>query len=53
MITEKVSAGKKLKVHSLIDKVYHPTNLEMAWKKVKANGGAGGKMGFTWTISKR
>lgn len=42
MITEKVSAGKKLKVHSLIDKVYHPTNLEMAWKKVKANGGAGG-----------
>lgn len=42
MMAEKVSAGKKLKVHSLIDKVYHPTNLEMAWKKVKANGGAGG-----------
>lgn len=42
MVTEKVSAGQKLKVHSLIDKVYHPTNLETAWKKVKANGGAGG-----------
>ena len=42
MITEKVSTGIKLKVHSLIDKVYHPTNLEMAWRKVKANKGAGG-----------
>jgi RNA-directed DNA polymerase len=42
MTTEKVSTGKKLKVHSLIDKVYHPTNLEMAWQKVKANHGAGG-----------
>lgn len=30
------------KVHSLIDKVYHPTNVELAWKKVKANKGAGG-----------
>jgi len=30
------------KVHSLIDKVYHRTNLEMAWKTVKANGGSGG-----------
>lgn len=42
MITEKVSTGVKLKVHSLIDKVYHPTNLQMAWVKVKANKGAGG-----------
>ena len=42
MMTEKVSTGIKLKVHSLIDKVYHPTNLERAWKKVKANKGAGG-----------
>ncbi len=30
------------KVHSLIDKVYHPTNLKMAWKQVKRNKGAGG-----------
>ena len=30
------------KVHSLIDKVYHPTNIELAWKKVKSNKGAGG-----------
>ena len=42
MTAERVSAGKQLKVHSLIDKVYHPTNLGMAWKKVKANGGTGG-----------
>ncbi len=41
-MTEKVSTGKKLKVHSLIDKVYHPTNLAMAWKRVKENRGAGG-----------
>lgn len=30
------------KVHSLIDKVYHPTNMELAWRKVKSNKGAGG-----------
>jgi hypothetical protein len=30
------------KAHSLIDKVYKRKNLEMAWKKVKANRGAGG-----------
>jgi len=30
------------KVHSLIDKVYHTTNLEMAWKQVRSNKGAGG-----------
>jgi group II intron reverse transcriptase/maturase len=30
------------KVHSLIDKVYKRKNLEMAWEKVKANGGSGG-----------
>ena len=30
------------KVHSLVDKVYKQKNLEMAWKKVKANKGAGG-----------
>lgn len=30
------------KAHSLIDKVYKRKNLELAWKKVKANKGAGG-----------
>ncbi len=30
------------KVHSLVDKIYHPENLHVAWKKVKANRGSGG-----------
>jgi RNA-directed DNA polymerase len=30
------------KVHSLVDKVYKLKNLELAWKKVKRNKGAGG-----------
>lgn len=30
------------KVHSLVDKVYHPTNLKLAWEKVKSNRGSGG-----------
>lgn len=30
------------KVHSLIDKVYQRKNLEMAWDRVRANGGSGG-----------
>jgi len=30
------------KVHSLVDKIYHPENLREAWKKVKANRGSGG-----------
>lgn len=34
--------GTVRKVHSLIDKVYHPTNLELAWQLVKANRGSGG-----------
>jgi RNA-directed DNA polymerase len=37
-----VGAVKRTKVHSLIDKVYSKTNLQMAWEKVKANRGAGG-----------
>ena len=32
----------KFKVHSLIDKVYKPLNLYIAWEKVKANKGSGG-----------
>jgi RNA-directed DNA polymerase len=35
------------KVHSLIDKVYRRKNLQLAWEKVKANGGAGGIDGQT------
>ena len=30
------------KVHSLIDKIYKPKNLEIAWDRVRANHGAGG-----------
>ena len=30
------------KIHSLIDKVYKRKNLEIAWKKVRSNRGAGG-----------
>ena len=33
--------GEK-KVHSLVDKVYKPKNLALAWDKVKRNRGAGG-----------
>lgn len=32
----------KRKFHSLIDKVYAPSNLLLAWEKVRANRGAGG-----------
>jgi group II intron reverse transcriptase/maturase len=39
---KEVSTEKKIKVHSLIDKVYSLTNLKIAWEKVKANKGAGG-----------
>ena len=33
--------GEK-KFHSLVDKVYKQKNLELAWDKVRRNGGAGG-----------
>jgi len=39
---EQVSAIKRMKVHSLIDKVYKLSNLQLAWKKVRENRGAGG-----------
>ncbi len=38
--------GEK-KVHSLVDKVYKQKNLELAWEKVKRNGGSGGIDGQT------
>ncbi|WHX50065.1 group II intron reverse transcriptase/maturase [Paenibacillus woosongensis] len=34
--------GTVKKIHSLIDKVYHPTNLRKAWETVRANNGSGG-----------
>jgi RNA-directed DNA polymerase len=39
---EQVSTIERTKVHSLIDKVYKLSNLQLAWKKVKENQGAGG-----------
>ena len=41
-------AGDK-KVHSLVDKVYKRKNLELAWVRVKRNGGAGGVDGQNLT----
>lgn len=38
--------GTVKKVHSLIDKVYHQTNLKLAWEAVKANKGSGGVDGI-------
>jgi len=35
------------KVHSLVDKVYSPKNLELAWYRVKRNKGAGGVDGVS------
>jgi group II intron reverse transcriptase/maturase len=39
---ETVGTIKSVKVHSLIDKVYKMSNLNLAWKKVKENRGVGG-----------
>ncbi len=35
----KASHGNK--VHSLVDRIYHPGNLRLAWEKVKSNRGSG------------
>ena len=29
------------KVHSLVDKIYYPDNLRLAWEKMRANRGSG------------
>ncbi|WP_411679762.1 hypothetical protein [Clostridium thailandense] len=42
IVINEEGADKLNKVHSLIDKVYNPTNLKMAWEQVKKNRGAGG-----------
>ena len=38
---------RRRKVHSLIDKVYDPTNLAEAWKRVRENKGSSGIDGLT------
>jgi RNA-directed DNA polymerase len=42
MLTALDNGVKGGKWFSLIDKVWHPANLEAAWRNVQANGGAGG-----------
>ena len=44
---ERKRNSSKRKWHSLIDKVYAPTNLAQAWKQVASNKGAGGVDGMT------
>lgn len=41
-LAEWINPTGSKKVHSLVDKVYKPTNLHMAWLKVKENKGSGG-----------
>lgn len=41
-LAEWINPTGEKKVHSLIDKVYKPSNLQMAWLKVRKNEGAGG-----------
>src|SRR5688572_2822014 len=41
--------ARKRKWHSLIDKVYVLRNLQSAWERVRANGGAPGIDGMTVT----
>ena len=47
-LVEWVNPTDAPKVHSLIDKVYHPTNLRMAWQAVRANAGSGGVDRVSW-----
>ena len=41
-LTDWLNPDGQRKVHSLVDKVYQPKNLRVAWEKVKANRGSGG-----------
>jgi hypothetical protein len=41
------SKQRRRKVHSLIDKVYDPTNLDEAWDHVRENKGSAGVDGLT------
>ena len=42
-----LSPQRKRKWYSLMDKVYAPANLQQAWGRIKANGGAAGIDGVT------
>src|SRR5690606_37114883 len=44
-LTDWLNPDGQRKVHSIIDKVYQPKNLRVAWEKVKANRGSGGADG--------
>jgi RNA-directed DNA polymerase len=46
-LTDHLKLDGKKKVHSLVDKVYHRTNLKRAWESVKANRGSSGVDGVT------
>ena len=41
-LVEWINPAEARKVHSLVDKVFKPKNLRLAWERVKANKGAGG-----------
>lgn len=41
-LSDWINPGGEKKVHSLIDKVYSPQNLRLAWERVAANRGSGG-----------
>ena len=41
-LTDWLKPDGQRKVHSMIDTVYQPKNLRVAWEKVKANRGSGG-----------
>jgi RNA-directed DNA polymerase len=46
-LTDHVKLEGCVKVHSLIDKIFHPKNLNEAWQRVRANGGSGGVDGIS------
>jgi len=41
-LTDWLNPNEEKKVHSLVDKVYKMSNLELAWKKVRSKQGSGG-----------
>ena len=46
-LSDHLKLDGRLKVHSLVDKVYQRRNLASAWERVKANRGSGGIDGVT------
>jgi group II intron reverse transcriptase/maturase len=41
-LSDWINPRREKKVHSLIDKVYAPQNLRLAWERIEANRGSGG-----------